>query len=309
MKTAIVGAGGIGGHLAVKLGAAGNSVSVIARGAHLAAIREKGLALRTFDGAETVVRPAAASDRADDLEQPDIVVVAVKSQDLESAAAAMTPMVAAETVIWPIQNGVEATAVLAERFGTEKVLIGIARMSVHIAEPGVIQQNTPNAAYVVGEADGSQGSDRVRALRALLSGAGVETVDSADVRVDLWRKFAMLTAFSATTAGARCDGVTVAATPALRRLYVDIAREVVDLARAEGVDLPDSLPEEAADFTGRLAPGVRASMAHDLASGKPLEIDWLSGAVPRLGARHGLHAPANAAVAALLAPFRDGTPT
>ena len=307
MKIAIVGAGGIGGHLGVKLASAGNEVSVVARGAHLAAIRDRGLTLRS-GGTETNARFVAASANGADLPPADLVIIATKGQDLEGAAEAAAPLVKGDAAVWPIQNGVEATGILAERFGAERVLIGIARLSAFIAGPGVIEHATPFASYIMGEADGCQQSARVQVFNAMFAEAGIEMLESTDVRVDLWKKFAMLVPFSATTAGARCDGHTVARTPELAALYRTLAEEVVALARAENIDVPADFPNQAVTFLDKFEPGVRASMAHDLEAGKPIEIDWLSGAVPRLGARHGLKAPANAAVAALLAPFRDGKP-
>lgn len=305
MRIAIIGAGGIGGHLAVRLAEAGNAVSLLARGAHLAAIRERGLTLRTPEG-ETTARFEAVSDTGADLPPANLVIFATKAHDLDGAMEAAAPLMEGAEMALPILNGVEATERLAARFGAEKALIGIARLSAFIEAPGVVVQATAGHSYTLGEADGSQETERLRALHALFATAGIATNESADVRVDLWRKFVGLTAFSATTAGARCDAGTVTGTPALAALYRRIAGEVVALAAAEGIALPETMPEDALGFLGTFEPGIRASMAHDLAAGKPIEIDWLSGAVVRLSARHGLSAPANETVTALLAPWREG---
>lgn len=307
MRIAVIGAGGIGGHLAVRLAEAGNEVSVLARGAHLAAIRKRGLTLKSpaGDGHATF---AAASDEGADLPPADLVIFAVKAQDLDGAMEAAAPLMAGEEALaLPMLNGVEATGRLAARFGEDRALIGIARLSAFISEPGVVEHATPFASYLIGTAGGGQSAPRVAAIRQTFADAGIEVPDHPDLRVALWEKFVFLTALSGTTAGARCDAGTVASTPALTALFLDLAREVVRLAHAEGVPLSDGVAERSLEFMKtKLEPHVRASMAHDLAAGKPLEIDWLSGAVPRLGKRHGLAAPANATVAALLAPWRDG---
>jgi 2-dehydropantoate 2-reductase len=307
MKVAIIGAGGVGGQLGVMLAAAGHEVSALARGAHLAAIRADGLVLRT-PGGETASRLAVASDRGADLPPADLVIVAVKGQDLADAADAMADAMARGGVALPFLNGVEATEILAERFGAERVLTGIARISAFIEAPGVIRQVSEFASYTIGRADGAQDVDEVRPIRAALAEAGILAPDSPDVRVDLWKKFVMLSAFSGITAGARCNAATIKAEPALQDLFLALAGEATRLGRAEGVSLPEDLPEKMLGFVKGLPDEMRASLAHDLAAGKRLEIDWLSGAVPRLSRRHGLAAPASATIAALLQPWKEGAP-
>lgn len=306
MRVAIIGAGGVGGQLAARLGAAGHEISVLARGTHLAAIREAGLRLVTPVD-EVTLRPAAATDRGSDLPAADLVIVAVKAQDLDGAMEQMAGAMAGGALALPFLNGVEATGRLAARFGADRVLIGIARISAFIEAPGVVRQVTPGATYTIGTAAGRQDDPHVRSIRTAFHAAGVTVPESADVRVDLWTKFAALSAFSGVTAGARCDAATLKATPALEALYLKLAGEVLALGRAEGVALADDLPRRMLDFARGLPDEMRASLAHDLDAGKPLEIDWLAGAVPRLGARHGLLAPASETVAALLAPWKHGT--
>ncbi|MGF1552836.1 MAG: ketopantoate reductase family protein [Paracoccaceae bacterium] len=304
MRLGIVGLGGIGGHLAARLAAAGASVSGIARGRHLAAIRERGLTLVTPH--DRVHATIEAAEDAHALGPVDVAVFAVKGQDLDTAMDAALPWMEGGALALPMLNGVEATERLAARFGAERALIGIARVSAAIEEPGTVRQYTDGARYTIATADGHQDRAPVPALHALFAEAGIDTAETRDARTDLWRKFAGLAAFAGTTAGARVDGPTVAATPALADLYRAIAGEVAALAAAEGFALEDDLAERGLGFCASVAPGTRASMAYDLAHAKPLELDWLNGAVPRLAARHGLAAPANAAVAALLAPYREG---
>ncbi|MBK0398563.1 2-dehydropantoate 2-reductase [Limibaculum sp. M0105] len=305
MRIAVIGAGGVGGMLAARLGAAGHEISLLARGSHLAAIREAGLRLVT--PAETVeLRPAVVSDRGEDLPEADLVIVAVKAQDLDGAADQMARAMAGGAPALPFLNGVEATDRLAARFGADRVLIGIARISAHIEAPGVVRQVTPGATYTIGTAAGRQDDEQVREIRATFHAAGITVPESADVRVDLWTKFAALSAFSGVTAGARCTAGALKTTPALEALYLRLAGEVTELGRAEGIALRDDLPRRMLDFARGLPDEMRASLAHDLDAGKALEIDWLAGAVPRLGARHGLAAPASETVAALLEPWKHG---
>ena len=306
MRVAIIGAGGIGGMLAVRLTLAGNAVSVLARGGHLAAIRKKGLTLR-LPSETLIAHPAVATDHGEELPPGDLVIVAVKAQDLTTAMEEMDHAMSGGGLALPFLNGVEATDLLARRFGEDRVLMGIARISSIILEPGVIAQVTPFARFTIGTAEGRQNDPRITQIRRVFAEAGIDAPECPDVRVDLWRKFALLAAFSGTTAAARADAGAIARTPELAALFLGLAREVTVLGQAMGVDLPDTLPEEVLDFTLGVPAEMRASLAHDLDAGKPLEVDWLSGAVPRLGAAHGLRAPANEAIAAVLAPWRHGS--
>jgi len=305
MRYAIIGTGGIGGYLAAKLVAAGAGVAVLARGAHLAALREGGLKLREADS-ETTVRPAVATDDGAELGIADVAVFAVKGQDLATAIETARPAIGPQTLALPFLNGVEADTMLAGAYGAERTLIGIAHVSAFIAAPGVIQIASPYASFFIGGLDGRQDAPGVARIIDGFRQAGIDAPERKDVRVDLWQKFVFLTALSATTAGARVDIGTVRDTPELWALFARLAGETAAVARARGIALADNAVERAIKLTEKLPAEVRASLAHDLAAGKPLEIDWLSGAVARLGVEAGVETPSHAAVAALLAPWRKG---
>jgi 2-dehydropantoate 2-reductase len=305
MRYAIIGAGGIGGYLGAKLIAAGGDVAVLARGAHLAAIRDSGLTLRDGDG-EITVHPAVASDDGGELGVADVAIFAVKGQDLATAIETARPVIGPQTLALPFLNGVEAPAFLAKAYGAEHGLIGIARISAFIAEPGVIQKATPFADFQIGGQDGRQDAPRVADIIREFRAADIAAPECRDVRIDLWQKFVGLTAFSGTTAAARADLGTVRATPELWALYRRLAEEATAVGRARGVALAENAVEKAVLMAERMPDDVRASLAHDLAAGKRLEIDWLSGAVARLGAGAGVDTSSHAAVAALLAPWREG---
>lgn len=305
MRYAIIGAGGVGGYLGVKLAKAGHEVAVLARGAHLEAIRKRGLTLRDTDG-ETTVQPTVATDDGEALGLADAAIFAVKGQDMAGAIETAAPAIGPKTLALPFLNGVEAHQMLGDAFGAERVAIGIARISAFIDEPGVVRKATPSADFLIGGLDGSQNDDRVARVITDFRAAGINAPERRDVRIDLWQKFVFLTAVSATTAGARVDLGTVRATPELWALFARLADEAAAVARAQGVTLSEDAGERAVAAAEQMPAEVRASLAHDLASGKRLEIDWLSGAVVRLGRELGVDTPSHAAVAALLAPWREG---
>ncbi|HUS53051.1 MAG TPA: 2-dehydropantoate 2-reductase [Thermohalobaculum sp.] len=305
MKFAIIGAGGIGGYLAAKLVAAGAEVAVLARGAHLAAIRDNGLTLREPEG-EVTVRPAIATDDGAELGVADVAIFAVKGQDLAAAIEAARPAIGPQTLALPFLNGVEAPALLADAFGADRSLIGIARISAFIAGPGVIQVATPWAEFLIGGPDGRQDAPRVAEIIGDFRASGIVAPERQDVRIDLWQKLVFLTALSGTTAAARADLGTVRKTPELWALFRRLAEEAASVGRARGIALADNAVEMAIQTIEKAPDDVRASLAHDLGAGKRLETDWLNGAVVRLGAEVGVEAPAHATIAALLAPWREG---
>lgn len=305
MRYAIIGAGGVGGYLAVKLAAAGQEVAVLARGAHLEAIRERGLTLRDGE-TETTIQPTAASDDGAELGSADVAIFTVKGQDLAGAIESARPVLGPETLALPFLNGVEAPGILAEAFGPARAAVGIARISAYIESPGVVRKATPSADFLIGGHDGGQDDPRIGRALDEFRAAGILAPERRDVRLDLWQKFVFLTAVSATTAGARCDLGTVRGTPELWSLFRRLVEEVAAVARACGVAMDPDAADRAVAAAEKMPADMRASLAHDLAAGKRLETDWLSGAVVRLGRESGVETPSHAAVAALLAPWRDG---
>lgn len=303
MRIAVVGAGAVGGYLAAELAADGVDVAAVARGAHLDAIRDRGLTLRAAEG-EVVAPLKAVADPAE-IGPVDFVLVAVKAYDLDSVA--LGPLMGPDTALVPFLNGVEAPERLEARFGAGRAMIGIARISASIVAPGVIGLHAPFARFEIGEPSGAA-TPRLEALRGCLAHAGVDVTVPDDPKRALWRKFLLLSALSGTTAGARCDIAVVRNQPMLSALYRALAEETAAVGAAAGVAVGPEDVEECMHALQTLPGAMRASMAHDLEAGKRLEVDWLAGAVSRLGDRHGVPTPANDAVWAMLRPFADGAP-
>jgi 2-dehydropantoate 2-reductase len=302
MRVAVVGAGGVGGYLAGRLVCAGVDTVVVARGAHLAAIRERGLTLKEPDGAATR-RPALATDDPAAAGPCDAVLVAVKGQDL--GGLALAPLLGPETVVAPFLNGVEATERLDAALGAGRSLAGVARISATITAPGEVTRHSGWARFEIGEPDGAR-TPRLARLAALLEGAGIAVETPADPMRALWSKFLMLGPFSGVTALARCDAATLRAEPLLVGLYRRLAEETAAVATARGVPLGAPDVEGVVATLAGLPPDMRASLCWDVMAGKPLEVEWLAGAVCRLGAAAGIDTPMNDAVRAALAPWAAG---
>ncbi len=304
MKIATMATGGIGGFLAVRLGLSGHDVATIARGAHLDAIRKDGLTLSTSDGKATV-RPWKATSDPAEVGEVDAIILAVKGNDLEAAAEACRPMLGPETVIIPFLNGVEAAARTSAILPPENVADGVAYISTTIAAPGLIQQTGDFNKFVFAERD-NKPSPRIDALRQAINEAGSSAPATDDIGQEVWSKFVFFAALSGVTAAARCTLKDVIDNAVLTEVFQAAISETATVARKRGVALSETIEEDTWSYVTGLPPNVRASTAIDLENGRPLEIEWISGAVMRFSEAAGLEAPVSRTPYALLCPHRSG---
>ena len=303
MKFAVFGAGGVGGYLGARLADAGHEVQLIARGDHLAALQSSGLRVESIAGDTSVTPPA--TDDPTDIGVCDYVLFSVKSYDTREAASDLEPLLGEETAVVSLQNGVDNEAWLADEIGAAHVVGGVAYIFSTIAEPGVVAHTGGPARFVFGELDGKR-TRRVEALDDALSAcAGVESVLAGDVRVELWRKFCLICAQAGMTATTRLPLGEIRETESSWAMYRRLVTEVATVARAEGVDLPETVVDEWCEFVRDLDPEMYSSLHYDLTHGKRLELDALHGSVVRHAADVGVDAPMNEAVHAILRPWAE----
>lgn len=304
MRIAAMGAGGVGGYFGARLQQAGHEVAFFARGKHFAALKEKGLTLKSPLGAAQLA-VQVFSDPAQ-TEPADVVMFAVKLWDTESAAEQLRPVVGKHTVIIPFQNGVESIERLAKIFPREQILGGSAYIATRISAPGVIEHIGTMAGMEFGPLKPAQRA-AAEAFLAACQGAGINAKLADDIVRVIWQKFIFLVGVSSATAVARVPLGVVRSDPELRWLLEQAMRETYRLARARGVAVPEDFVETRMQFAETLPAEMRASMAHDLEAGGKLEAPWLCGAVARMSAEAGLDAPVNRAVYAALRPFVNGS--
>ena len=303
----VVGAGGVGGYFGGRLAAAGYDVAFIARGAHLAAIRDDGLRIESALG-DARIQPAVATDDPATIGPLDVVLVTVKLWDTEAAIRTAAPLVGPETAVISLQNGVDAEDRLVETLGAARVLGGVSQIAAVIERPGVIRHTGTMATVIAGELDGRK-SRRVAALVEALAEAGVDAKLSGDITRRIWEKFVSLVGMSALTSVTRLPIGPVRETPETREFLAEVMSETWAVGRAKGVALDDDLVAKRIAFIDTLPAEMTSSMAGDLARGNRLELDWLSGTVVRLGSELGVATPANAFVTAALTLAKDGPPT
>jgi 2-dehydropantoate 2-reductase len=303
MRMLVMGTGGLGGYFGGLLARAGEDVTFVARGAHLDALRSSGLAVRSEDG--DFALPVRATHRCADAGPVDLVLFTVKAYDLETAGEALRPALGSETAILCLQNGVEAEGRLGSMLGDRRILGGVTYVSAGIEAPGVIRHTGATGDIIFGEMDGRI-TPRVRAIEAMLRRAGVETEVTDHIVRALWEKFVFISAMGGMTAATRLPMGEIFEHPDSRQMFHDLMEEAAAVGRARGVQLDGVVDRHMKFVEDRVRGsdyGMRASLYHDLAAGRRIELDALCGAVVRLGREAGVPTPLSFAVVALLRPY------
>lgn len=308
MRIAIMGAGALGGYFGARLAGAGADVTLIARGAHLRAMQADGLRVISPKG-DGFVPPETLQASGDPgaIGPVDLVLLFVKLPDVAGALAAMAPMMGAATRIATFQNGVSAPAMAAEAYGAGRVIPGVARIPAVISAPGVIQHRSGDDPLAFGPLAPESGP-HAEALLAAFRAAHVSAEIAPDIEVALWEKFVMQSATAAVTCLTRLDFGGVRAHAASADLMRRAMEETAAVGRAECSRLaPDVAARQYQAFEA-MPGGVKASMLDDIEAGKPLELDWISGEVVRLGRKHGIATPVHEVAMGALGPYAEGRP-
>ncbi|MBF2076279.1 MAG: 2-dehydropantoate 2-reductase [Synechococcales cyanobacterium C42_A2020_086] len=299
MKICIVGAGAIGGYVGAKLALAGEQVTLIARGAHLAAIQQRGLRLRSVDGIEDVVKDIYATQEIRQVEPQDLVIVALKTQSLPQIAADLPALYHPKTLIVPAQNGipwwyfrklssphanyriqsVDPDGLIEAHMPVDQVIGCIVYPAAEIAEPGVIQ-HLEGDRFSLGELDGAK-TERVQRLSQVLRNAGLKAPVRNQIRNELWVKLWGNLAFNPISALTRATLEQICQYPPTRQLAREIMLEAQAIAEKLGVEFGITLEQriEGAEKVG----AHKTSMLQDIEANRPTEVDAIVGAVIELG--------------------------
>ena len=307
MKIAVMGSGGVGGFYGGHLANAGSDVAFIARGPHLAAMSEHGLVIESAVNGRMHVPRVVVTDDPATIGVADFVLIAVKLWDTDAAVRAVAPLIGPKTTVVSLQNGVIKDDILRRAFGGARVIGGVVYVAAHVSRPGVIRQTGTMQRCILGEYDGRR-SERVEALSQALLHAGVNVEISDDIRRALWEKYVFLVGLSGSTTAMRSTIGPIREHPRTRGFLRELMEETVAVGRAHGVNLPERYAEQRLAFVDTMAADMTSSMHHDLTSGNPLEVAWLSGGVVQLGQKVGVSTPANRAVWDILALQASGPP-
>jgi 2-dehydropantoate 2-reductase len=297
MKVCIVGAGAIGGWIGAKLSRAGHTVSVLARGAALVAIKENGLQL--IEGGETRVAEVNAAAGASELETPDLLVIAVKAPGLRDAAISVASLIGPNTIVLTAMNGVpwwffdradrplagaqlatiDVTGEIAKSIPSRNVIGCVVHAACSVDAPGVIRHKM-GARLIIGEPSGGA-SQRLTALHDSLAAAGFEAESSNDIQRDVWFKLwgnMTMNPVSAIT-GATTDKILDDAQT--REFCSAVMREAQIIGNKIGIPIAQT-PDERHAVTRKLG-AMKTSMLQDVEAGKGIELDALVAAVCEIG--------------------------
>ena len=295
-----MGAGAVGSYLGTCLAKAGAEVHLIARGAHLTALRERGLVLLTPEGERSTFDVRATDDPAE-VGRVDIVLFLVKSYDTEAAATRLPPLIGPKTGVLSLQNGIDNESRIAAVVGDDHVLGGAAYILSAIEAPGVVRSGA--ARIVIGELTPGPPSKRVEQLVELARAGGIHASSSTDVRRVKWEKYVLLVAFSAVTAATQLTVGDIRASEAASAMLKAIMTEAWAVGRALGVPLADDHVERSHKLVLEQADDEGTSLRHDLLTGHRMELEALQGTLRRLGRETGTPTPWTDAAYAILQPW------
>ena len=304
MRIAVMGAGGVGGYFGGLLARAGNQVTLIARGAHLEALKARDLTV--VGHRERFSAEVKATDDPREVGAVELVIFTVKTYQNAAAIPLLSPLVGERTTVLTLQNGVESYLELSKALGEGHVLPGAAYIESEIEAPGVVRQQGEVVRIVFGELSGEKSTRAQRILDAFLQ-AKIAAELSTDILKTLWSKFLFITSVAGLTTTARAPMSQLLPLPEAGELLVAAMREAEAVGRAKGVNLDPDVVESTVRYIEGTVQDLKASMYKDLELGRPLELEALNGAVARMGREVGVPTPINSFIYSILKVHKEGT--
>jgi 2-dehydropantoate 2-reductase len=301
MRICVFGTGAVGGYFGGRLAEHGEEVVFLARGRTLDALRVRGLSVTSPLG-DLELPQVRAEQEPTAVGTVDLVLLAVKAWQVPEVARRLGPLLGPTTRVLPLQNGVEAADQLAEAIGREAVLDGLCRILASVESPGVVRHQGGQPYVALGRRGEAPGEE-MRRLAAALAKPGMTVEAPEDIRAAVWEKFVFIAPVSGLGAVLRQPIGLLRESPETRHLLRTLMLEVVEVGRASGVVLAESLVDGLLAFIDGLPYDSTASMQRDLVAGRPSELESQTAAVARLGRELGVATPAHDVLAAVLAPL------
>jgi 2-dehydropantoate 2-reductase len=289
MRIVVMGSGGLGGYFGGLLAQSGADVTFVARGAHLQALQERGLIVRSVNGDFTVPVRACADPRA--LPPAGLVLFCVKTYDAAVAAEILQPVIDTQTIVLTLQNGVDMAAELQTTFGRGTVLAGVTRIGSTLVAPGVIEQPTTDRLIEFGSLTGQQ-QEQVDRVQTLCTTAGMPTLVSPNIQRSLWEKLVFIAPFSGLSTLTRLTPTQLLTHEPTRALYGAVMQETTTVAQAAAGVAPE-IAERTLHYLDTAGDLGESSMAVDFQRQRRIEVDAINGAVVRHGQRLRVSIPLN----------------
>ncbi|MFH4966815.1 2-dehydropantoate 2-reductase [Gaetbulibacter sp. M240] len=302
MNIVVFGAGGVGGYFGAKLVQAGFDVTFIARGAHLDAIKNKGLQIKSVKG-DFTVHPSATDDITT-VGTPDLVILGVKSWQVTEVAEKLKPIIGGDTVVLPLQNGADNADKLRAVLPEKNALAGLCKIVSMVEAPGIIRHITYEPEIVFGEYNNEK-TERVKTLKAVFNKAGFKNTLSDDIHLDIWKKFLFICTISGIGALTRAVFGVMRSHEGIRKIIHDTANEMVSVANAKGVGLTAQDVAMVIHIIDQLDFNTTASMQRDVMEGKPSELENFNGYIVKEGKILGVETPTNTFIYHCLLPQEE----
>jgi len=290
MNIVVFGTGGVGGYFGGKLAKAGFDVTFIARGKHLEAIKNKGLQIKSIHG-DFTVHPKVTDDISQ-IKNPDLIILGVKSWQVLDVAKQLKPIVHGNTMVLPLQNGVDNADKLMTILNPKNVLAGFCKIVSRVDSPGIIEHFAYDPEIVFGEYDNSK-TERVKNIKDIFDKAGFNNTISDDIHLDIWKKFLFIATVSGIGAITRAVFGDFRQDDDIRQMLYQTAYEIVAIANAKGIALNNSHIEMVMGVIDNLDYNTTASMQRDIMEGKPSELDNFNGYIVRMGKELHISTPIN----------------
>lgn len=302
MNIVVIGAGGVGGYFGGLLAKAGFDITFLVRGKTLEAIKLNGLKVISIYG-DFVVHPKATNNY-NDLESPDLIILAVKSWQIEPIARQLKNILGDHTMVLPLQNGADNADRLRAILPQKNVLAGLCKIVSKIASPGVITHFGYEPEIIFGEYDNTK-SDRLLALKQVFDKAGFKNTWSDDIHLDIWKKFLFIATVSGMGAITRSTFGVMREDENIRQMLYQTANEIMAIANAKGVALTNEHVELAMAIVDKMDYNTTASMQRDFMAGKPSELKNFNGYIVAQGKQLHVSTPVNRFTYHCLLPMEE----
>jgi 2-dehydropantoate 2-reductase len=300
MNIVVIGAGGVGGYFGGKLALAGFNVTFVVRGRTLEAIKTNGLQVKSINGDFAV--HAKITDTISEIKNPDVIILGVKSWQVDAIAIQLKPVINKHTMVLPLQNGADNADRLRSILPKENVLAGLCKIVSKIEAPGVINHFVFEPEIVFGEYDNTV-SERVKALKEVFDKAGFNNKISENIHLDIWKKFLFITTISGIGTITRSVFGVIREDEDLRQIIYQTANEIVAIANAKGIVLTNNDVEMTLKVIDNLDYNTTASMQRDIMEGRPSELENFNGYIVKTGKELHITTPTNAFIYHCLLPI------
>ena len=301
-KIIVVGAGGVGGFFGAKMSKAGYDLGFIARGPHKKAIEKHGLKIKSIDG-DFIARPWV-TDQYASLSEADLIVLAVKSWQLDELAKEMAPYLHQRAVILPLQNGADNTERLQRSLPGHRVLGGLCKIVSKIESPGIIDHFAYVPEIVYGSDDPNL-KNELDELSEIFEKSGIKHLKSSSIQRHIWLKFLFIASISGLGALTRAVLGIMRDTPFLREKIRETAREIIALGQAKGVALDENDLKKTMKIIDANMYGTTMSMQRDIMEGRPSELENFNGFIVKESKRLGVPSPVNEWIYECLLPMEQ----